>query len=41
MSDEGLKIAQCWFGVEKDGRESVNPGNNGGFEDALSPLEEG
>jgi hypothetical protein len=31
MSEEGLRIAQCWFGVANEGKDNVKPGNKGGF----------
>lgn len=30
--DDGDRIAQFWFGVEKEGNDSVRSGNSGGFE---------
>ena len=29
--DEGLSIAQCWLGVEREGSDHVSLGNRGGF----------
>jgi hypothetical protein len=42
--EEGERMAQCWFGVENDGRERLRSGNKGGFEVACwleVGLEEG
>lgn len=37
MVDDGLKIAQCWFGVAKLGNSKVKSGNKGGLGEALWP----
>lgn len=37
MVEEGLRIAQCWAGVDVEGRDSVKSGNNGGFGGASCP----
>jgi hypothetical protein len=31
MLEDGERIAQCWFGVEKDGRVRFKLGNNAGL----------
>lgn len=33
--EEGLRMAQCSFGVEKEGRERVRFGKRGGFGEEL------
>lgn len=34
MSEEGLRIAQCWFGVEDEGRVKLRSGKRAGLGDA-------
>jgi hypothetical protein len=41
MSDEGLRIAQCWFGVEREGKDIVTSGNKAGFGPPSFDFEEG
>lgn len=37
MVDDGLRIAQCWFGVANEGKSKFRSENNGGFGDASWP----
>lgn len=44
IADEGDKIAQCWFGVEKEGKDKVRLGKSSVLESTswlLAGLEEG